>query len=110
MKRLLITKKIGEVDIWSDFCGSFDDILKNINSLKKYYHDKFPCKKGEEIFVDYECFYDDGTFVVNKKEWETDKEFNKRKKEQAKKNSKLKSKEKKLYEKLSKKYGKKQSC
>lgn len=104
-KRSMITEKIGELDFWSDLCGSFDEVIKSLKSCKDFYHSKHPLQKDEEIYIDYTSYYDEGSLDVYLKRYENDKEYNKRIKKEKTLQTSIKNKELTEYKRLKKKYG-----
>ena len=83
----------------------FDKIIARLQELKENYLAEFPLQEGEEIFVYYSCSYDEGSFEVFLKRWETDIEYDKRIKKENKVKASVKDRELKEYERLRKKYG-----
>jgi len=112
LRKLIITEKIGEIDFWSDLCGSFDQVIENLKVCKNVYSSKHTLQEGEEIYIDYNSTWDEASLDVMLKRYENDKEYDKRvKKVQKEKSVKKKLKESvinqelKEYERLKKKYG-----
>jgi hypothetical protein len=111
-KKLTITEKIGEIDFWSVLSGSFDQVIESLKVCKDAYHSEHSLQEGEEIFLDYNSTWDEGSLDVMLKRYENDKEYDKRiKKIQKEKIVKERLKasvinqELKEYERLRKKYG-----
>ena len=64
MTKIMITRKVGELDVWNDLSGSFDQVIENLKVCKDAYHSKHSLQKGEEIYLDYTCNYDEGSLDV----------------------------------------------
>jgi hypothetical protein len=111
-RKLTIIEKIGEIDFWSDLSGSFDQVIESLKLCKDAYHSEHSLQEGEEIYLDYNSTWDEGSLDVILKRYENDKEYDKRiKKVQKEKTFKeqlknsAKDRELKEYERLRKKYG-----
>ena len=108
LKKIMITEKIGEIDAMSDLSGSFDKVIDKLQKYKQLYHSKHTPQKGEEIYIGYHSFYDEGSFTVYLKRYETDIEYSIRLNREKVTQTKIKNKELQEYERLKKKYGTKQ--
>lgn len=105
LRKLIITEKIGEIDFWSDLCGSFDQVIENLKVCKNVYSSKYTLQEGEEIYLDYNSTWDEASLDVMLKRYENDKEYNERLKKENKTKTSVKNRELKEYQRLKKKYG-----
>ena len=104
-KRSIIIEKIGEIDFWCDLSGSFDQVIENLKVCKKVYHSKYSLQEGEEIYLDYNANWDEGSLDVMLKRYENDKEYNERLKKENRTKTSVKDRELKEYKRLKRKYG-----
>jgi hypothetical protein len=105
-EKQFVIEKLGELDNWCDLCGSFEDVITTLTSLKEYYDGKYTLGLNEEIYIDYVGEeYEEFKFCIFIKRYETDKEYEKRIKLENGYKDKVKNRELKQYERLKKKYG-----